>query len=282
MRGVEREVEEKGFVLLLFDETHALTEPDVGAVAFKLLKLAVSLVDVVKIVVAPVVGGLADAAATMPDDVLEAPVLRAMRRVVAQMPLADHAGDVASVGQEVCQSLFVPMHQGATGTGPEGSRVAHVVSGHERSPGGRAEGADMEIGEAHRFGVKAVEVGGLEDGVAVTGEITVALVVGHDEDDIGTLGETMGSAVEETRILANAVVVADVSPGPVGQLEQFGKFVRVISGEVGRFTNVFLQMIELVGSERSGVSGGDVLSPSVREGSCSGPSSCLNMSFQSP
>jgi hypothetical protein len=44
----------------------------------------------------------------------------------------------------------------------------------------------VEIGEARAFVVQAIEVGRLEDGIAVGGDIAVALVVGEDEEDVGT------------------------------------------------------------------------------------------------
>src|SRR4051794_21869034 len=43
----------------------------------------------------------------------------------------------------------------------------------------------MEVGEPDAFGVQAVEVGRLQERVAVTGEITVAVVVRQQHDDIG-------------------------------------------------------------------------------------------------
>ena len=50
--------------------------------------------------------------------------------------------------------------------------------------GRRAGRADVEVGEANAFVMQPVEVGRLEDRVAVAGQIAVALVVGEDEDDV--------------------------------------------------------------------------------------------------
>lgn len=43
----------------------------------------------------------------------------------------------------------------------------------------------MEIGEAEALGGELVEDGGFDGGVAVGGEVVVAEVIGHDEDDVG-------------------------------------------------------------------------------------------------
>jgi hypothetical protein len=46
----------------------------------------------------------------------------------------------------------------------------------------------VEVGEAHALGAESVEVGRLEDGISVGGKITVALIVGEDEENVGALG----------------------------------------------------------------------------------------------
>lgn len=55
---------------------------------------------------------------------------------------------------------------------------------HQRSPRGRTKRIDMEINKSHRLGMKTVEVGRLENGIAMTAKVAVALIVGHDENDV--------------------------------------------------------------------------------------------------
>jgi hypothetical protein len=55
----------------------------------------------------------------------------------------------------------------------------------------------VEIGEADAFVVEAIEIGRLEDGVAVAREVAVALVVAQDEEDVGAFaGELLGGRVD--------------------------------------------------------------------------------------
>ena len=185
MRGVGREIEQERLRPILFDEPHALTEPDVGAVALELFELPVPFVGVIEVVVAPVIRGLPNPAATMPDDILKAPVLRTMRSVVAEVPLADHPGHIAGAGKQVCDRLFVPVHHRAPRTGSVTRPCTGVIAGHQRRARGRAERADMEIREAHGLGVEAIQIRRLEDRIPVTGQIAVALIVSHHEDDVG-------------------------------------------------------------------------------------------------
>ena len=56
----------------------------------------------------------------------------------------------------------------------------------------------MEVGEADALLVQPVEVRRLDDRVAVAGEIAVALVVGHDQDDVGTLRQPRFRGTERT------------------------------------------------------------------------------------
>ena len=63
-----------------------------------------------------------------------------------------------------------------------------VAPGQELAARGRAHGGDVEVGQADGLGVQAVEVRRLEDRIAVAREVAVALVVGHDDDDVGAVG----------------------------------------------------------------------------------------------
>ena len=60
-----------------------------------------------------------------------------------------------------------------------------IEPGQELPAGGRAHGRGVEVGEAEALLVQAVDVGGLEDWVAVAGEVAIALVVGEDDQDVG-------------------------------------------------------------------------------------------------
>ena len=63
-----------------------------------------------------------------------------------------------------------------------------MAAGEQGGARGRTGGTDVEIGEAHALGVKGVEVRRFQDGILVGGKIAVALIVGEDEKDVGTLG----------------------------------------------------------------------------------------------
>ena len=52
--------------------------------------------------------------------------------------------------------------------------------------------------------------------------------------------------VKEARVFPNAVVISDVGAGPFGELAKLSEFDRVLVGEIGGFTDVVLEVVELV------------------------------------
>ncbi len=191
MRSVGRDGAEEGVVPVALEEAQRLAEPDVGAVALEVPGFPVDGVGVVEVVVSPVVGGLADASAAVGDHLVEAAVLRPVGRAVAQVPLAEQAGPVAAGPKGVGERQFVLVEQGAPADRVPHAGAVGVVAGVEPRPGGGAGGADVEVGEAHTIGVQGVDAGRLQDRVAVAAEVAVALVVGDDEDHVGSGGSAL-------------------------------------------------------------------------------------------
>ena len=187
MRRVRGNVEKEGLLLIFLHEADRLLKPNVGAVAVKLLELPVSFIGVVKVVVPPVVGRLPDSAASMPDDILKSAILWAMGRVVTEMPFPDHAGPIAIPGKDVGDGFLIGVQHGPPRTGPIRSGATGMAPRHERGTSRSAEGADVKIGEANRLGEELIDVRSFHHRIAMAGEITVSLIIRHDEDDIGFL-----------------------------------------------------------------------------------------------
>ena len=77
--------------------------------------------------------------------------------------------------------------------------VAGVQAGHEHAPGRGADGrSGVVVGETHSLRGKAVDVGGLELFLAVTGKVSISRVVEEDVDQIrGRAGGEGQEACEE-------------------------------------------------------------------------------------
>ena len=185
VRRVGRDVGEEGLVFVGLDELHALVEPDIGAEPFETLMLAVDDVGVVEVVVAPVVGRLPNTAGLVIDAVLEAPVFRAVRVAVAQMPLAEHAGGIAVAAEDIGHRDFATAQHVASLNGVPDADAIGIAAGHQRRTGRCAGGVDVEVVQQRSLAAQLVDIGSLDGRVAGKGHVAIALVVGDDDHDIG-------------------------------------------------------------------------------------------------
>ena len=79
------------------------------------------------------------------------------------------------------------------------TRAVRVVAAHECTACGGASRADVEVGEPHALVVEIVDIWGAEDRIAVAGKVTVALVIGDDENDIGPVCGSEGMKGESAQ-----------------------------------------------------------------------------------
>ncbi len=106
----------------------------------------------------------------------------------AEVPFADDSGAVSGGLEERWEGGGAGADDGGTiGRGDAGALLAEGVgAGEEGETSGRAGGGrGVTAGEALALGGEFVDVGGFESGVAVTGDIAVTEIIGHDDDDVG-------------------------------------------------------------------------------------------------
>ena len=179
------DVTEERPVGVFFDKALARAEEHVRAVALVRGGDAVFEIGVVKVVVAPGIARVADAAAGVVDGFGKAALVRSVGRAVAEVPLAEVASAVARASERVREGPFVGAQQRTAADGVPDAGAVAVVAGEKAGPGGGAGGADVVVGEAHGVLVEAVEARRADRAVAVAAQVAVALVVGEDEDDVG-------------------------------------------------------------------------------------------------
>ena len=210
VRGIEGNVSEEGFVFLgaLGDELVGLVEKDIGAEAFGGNDFSVVEVVSIKVRVIPEIGSLPHAATAVAVDFGEAAVFGAVGIVVAEVPLAEHAGGVVG-GKMLADGDFVFADHRATLNGVPDAGAVGPVTGKQRGAGGRASRRDVVVGEDSGLVVEFIEMGRFDDRIAVAGEVAVALVVGDDKNDVGLLAkaESRGGSEEESREAHGNVVI---------------------------------------------------------------------------
>jgi hypothetical protein len=124
------------------------------------------------------------------EEFVEAPPVRhASGGRPAQSPLSEDGGAVAGALQQTRDGGFLIAHPKFRTPVAAHGGVAAVLSGHQRAPGGRANrGPGVGLREARAGGGQAVQVGGTDALLAVAAKISVAQVIGQDEEDVGQPG----------------------------------------------------------------------------------------------
>ena len=128
------------------------------------------------------IGSLTPPAATMPDHVLKATILRAVRGIVPNTCPHAVAYPFSETG---APSLLGCVHHGPTCAGSVGAGDSRIISGHQSSSRRRAKGAGVKIGETDGFVVQTIEVWCFQDWVAVAAR-SPALIIGHHQDSVGS------------------------------------------------------------------------------------------------
>ena len=186
---IEGEVEKPGIVLAALDEGDGFFGKGVGEVGgFFGVNFAVANHG-------GSAGGIGvEGPGTVVEDVglVEAALMGAEAFAEADVPLADHESLVAALLEFLGEGGNAPREaevSGGIGLGPGVGLEAEAVlvhARHEAGTGGRAIGVRrVTVGEAHTDRGEGVEVGGRDVGrVAVGSHVSVAEVVGEDEEDI--------------------------------------------------------------------------------------------------
>ena len=199
VRGIGREVGEERLAPRLArpDPIHRLGEEDVGAIALEPAAGAVVLVDVVEVIVVPDVGRRGDVRGREEERLLEAALLGPVGITVAEMPLAELARAVAAGREDLGHGREAAAEHRPAAADVHGAVGQGIPAAHELAARRRAHGRHVEIGQAEALAVQPVEVRRLEHGIAVAGEVAVALVVGQHDDHIRFRGRQSRGGVHE-------------------------------------------------------------------------------------
>ncbi len=170
---------------VLLDEVDSSIEEEICAIAVDNLASAVAPEhgsEVCRIAI----GYLSDTTRTMNKDLLKSLVLRARRGIVPDMPLARDGRAVSALGENLRDCLFVTEHARTAARCGEHTGAHMIASCQDAGPGWRAYRLDVEASHLERFACERVKVWRRDLCVAVNTQIAVPLIVGEDENDVGT------------------------------------------------------------------------------------------------
>ena len=192
MRDLEGEVEKEGSVLLLFEILECFGGDDGGGVVVAGVKGVVWVGDFV--VIPPEVVGVVKVGCGVRGVAEE--VVKAFFAgeggvigIAAEAGLPDHRGVVSGVLHRAGKNWLMRIFTHLKTAIPTDVNVSGVLAFEEAAPRRSANGTPgIVTGELHPLGRHAIEVGGFDDLLSVTPEITVAEIVSKDVNDIGLFG----------------------------------------------------------------------------------------------
>ena len=120
----------------------------------------------------------------MDEGFVESLLVRAVLGIVAQVPFAEDATDVAGLAQVFGKRDFGQVHVGGLAIHVGDARAEVVAAGHQRRPRRRADRADVELREFRGLAGERVDLRRLDVRVAVASHIAVAQIVDEEQDDV--------------------------------------------------------------------------------------------------
>jgi len=103
---------------------------------------------------------------------------------MAQMPFAKQAGPIMISLEHIGHRRFVRRKVIPHVQRPANADSVGNLADHQRRAGRRTKGIHVKISQPHGFREKMVKMGRLQDRIAVTAQVAVPLIVGHQENNI--------------------------------------------------------------------------------------------------
>ena len=128
-----------------------------------------------------------------PNAALESSIFRTEGKVCSQVPFAKDARGVTGVAEHISHRRNVRSQQRAATTDVDTSIACRIQPRQQLPSGWGTHRRDMKVRKSQTLFVQRVEVRRLQNRVAMRREFGVALIIGHDNHDVGPLGECLRS-----------------------------------------------------------------------------------------
>ena len=127
---------------------------------------------------------LADASCAVNKDLFESAAIRLVRLLVSQMPFAKDPCRISGSSQHLCHRHRIERQSLPFENGVRYPIEELVAPCHQRRAGRGAGGRNKKIGERTTLSLQAIQVGGLQNRIAVCGYIPVPLIIREHHDDV--------------------------------------------------------------------------------------------------
>jgi len=101
------------------------------------------------------------------------------------MPLPEHPAGIIRRSQDLGKKDLIFVQQGTTSYGMIDIQAISVSSGQQGSPGGGTGGGYVKITEVNGFLAELIQVRGTDPGIAMASQVSIALIICDQQDDVG-------------------------------------------------------------------------------------------------
>ena len=185
MRRIGRNISKKWVFLVLLDPPQGLRKEDIRAETFRFHKGAIMTDDWIHIFVSGHVLRLTNAAIAMHKYFIESACTGLVFLLQSQMPLTKYPRSVAGLLQVLRQGHRRERQPCAGSTSVGHTILKRHIPSQQRRAGRRTGRAHMKVRKRDALLVKGIDVRGFEPRVPLAAQLSVALVICHDQDDVG-------------------------------------------------------------------------------------------------
>jgi len=115
---------------------------------------------------------------------IKSAILGAIGFFSSNVPFAEMPGGVADALQALRQRYGVQAHTFAPVLGMGHPAHKFMTPTHENRPTRRTPGADVILGKQQALAFQGVEIGSLHDWIAEAGDVAIANIIRHNNDDV--------------------------------------------------------------------------------------------------
>ncbi len=176
-------------VIAALHPAQRLPEEDVCAVSGRFDERVVVLDDWIEVLGARSIGLAAriahpDSASAMDESLIKSAVVGLVFVFITKVPLPKDAGGITGILQDFRDGRCLECHTISFENRMGDTILERSAAGDQRGTAGRAGGAGVKVGKACGLGVQFVQIWSLQEGVPVTAEIPISLVVRHDQNNV--------------------------------------------------------------------------------------------------
>src|SRR6056297_33744 len=120
-------------------------------------------------------------------ELIEPTIVRMVRRLRAVVTLSERTGGIPCLAEDVGDRGFVWVQSLLTATDAADAGTGVIPAGQELRPCRSTDRADIKVLQRYTVASQGVNVRRIQVAIAIDAQITPALIIGQDQNDIGSV-----------------------------------------------------------------------------------------------